>query len=425
MYPQSDYKALWKRTLHLCLTRNSVKILINTAAMSDYISIFPQELVTDILLRLPAKSIGQFRCVSRPWRSLLSDPHFIKSHAMLQDSRDPERFILASYSDQTLHTVTLTPSSSSNSSEDAVASSTSSEDAVARKISFPECPDKWETVVGSCHGLVVVETNERSLYLINPTTMETVRIPSFPLALDSYTSFCMHGFGYDDWTDDYKIVTLSYYDTDNEHEPDCDETFVDVYSVKTRTWERFDPSPYDHAVPELASGVFLNGGLHWLASGRSEGYPSVISVFYLDGIDFEELPPPSSLDRGKFVFNKLVVLEGCLGIVVDCYNGQVDVWLMKQYGVQESWTKLTISVPEDTETLKPICKLRDEEIVSEKDGEKLVLHSLRQGTSREMMVAGLPEIFERGVMTFSETLLSPNFYSLNAELHTSEVQTEA
>ncbi|CDP19010.1 unnamed protein product [Coffea canephora] len=379
--------------------------------MSDYTPILPQELITDILLRLPGKPIGQFRCVSRPWLSLLSDSHFIKSHSTLLSSHDPGKFILVSDSDHTLHTITLTPSTSTSSTSSNT-SSTSRQDA-------------WETVVGSCHGLVLVRTDERSLYLINPTTLERVKIPSFPLALDPSASFSMHGFGYDDWTDDYKIVTLSYYDTDNEHEPDCADTFVDVYSVKTRTWKRFDPSPYDHAVPDLASGVFLNGGLHWLASDRSEGYPSVIAVFLLDGEDFEEVPPPSSLDRGKFVFNKLVVLEGCLGIVVDNYNDQVDVWVMKQYRVQESWTKFTINVHEDTDMLKPICKLRDEEIVLEKDDEKLVLHSLRDGISREMVVAGLPDTFEHGVMTFSETLLSPNFYSLNAEMHNSEGQIEA
>ncbi|KAL0798184.1 hypothetical protein Bca101_053358 [Brassica carinata] len=40
---------------------------------------FPSELISEILLRLPAKSVGRFRCVSKLWLSITTDPCFIKS----------------------------------------------------------------------------------------------------------------------------------------------------------------------------------------------------------------------------------------------------------------------------------------------------------------------------------------------------------
>ncbi|OEL21156.1 hypothetical protein BAE44_0017827 [Dichanthelium oligosanthes] len=47
----------------------------------------------EILLRIPAKELCRLRAVCRPWRSLLSDPHFIAAHA----ARHPGPFIVAGH----------------------------------------------------------------------------------------------------------------------------------------------------------------------------------------------------------------------------------------------------------------------------------------------------------------------------------------
>ncbi|RLN35393.1 hypothetical protein C2845_PM03G22610 [Panicum miliaceum] len=54
---------------------------------------FPLDALYEVLLRVPAKDLCRFRAVCRPWRSLLSDPHFVAAHA----ARHPGPLIVAGY----------------------------------------------------------------------------------------------------------------------------------------------------------------------------------------------------------------------------------------------------------------------------------------------------------------------------------------
>ncbi|KAG8369076.1 hypothetical protein BUALT_Bualt15G0112600 [Buddleja alternifolia] len=178
-----------------------------------------QEILMEIFSRLPTKSIGKFRCLSKPCHSLLSTPQFIKTH-FTRTTHQQENLILITPS-QSLLSITTTK-----------------------------------------NDIVLLGNEEEEMLLVNPITLQHLTIPNSPLALNKYDSFSMRGFRYDTSSDDYKIVTLSYDDTDKEHEPDCIDTFVDVYSVKRGVWKRVDCSPYDHAITEISSGSFVNGAIH-------------------------------------------------------------------------------------------------------------------------------------------------------------------
>lgn len=196
---------------------------------------------------------------------------------------------------------------------------------------------------------------------------------------------------------------LSYWDTDNEYNPDCIDTFVDVYSVKKGLWKRVESSPYDHAVPHLSCGAFVNGVLHWLASSRERGYRSVIAAFDFAREVFDEMPAPSDADLEKFVFYKLVVLGGCL-CLVDVGRTRTDVWMMKEYGVEESWTKFSIEGECDFDLLKPLSFVGDEEVVFLTEEESLVLYNVEANSFREMDVDGVRASFVDGGV-FVESLV--------------------
>ncbi|KAK4425840.1 F-box/kelch-repeat protein [Sesamum alatum] len=343
----------------------------------------PREILIDIFSRLPPKSVGKCRCLAKIWRQQLSTPHFIKSH--LTRKTRQENLIL------------ITPSHSIHSI------STIKDDAISRKL---ELPGNWTEVVGSCDGMVLLVNEDHEKFLVNPITLQQVQLPNSPQALNRMESFSMHGFGYDSSSDDYKVVTLSYYDTDNEYEPDCVDTFVDVYSVKRGVWKRVNSSPYDHAVPEPSPGAFVNGAIHWLASSREPGYPSVIAAFNLVDEVFDEIPAPSSVDVQNFVFNKLVTLGDCLCLIDARGNGPTNVWIMKEYGLKESWTKFSINGDYEWDIVKPLCLIGDEEVVLVTEGETLVVYNRTSGTLRDMVVDGGPASAIDGG-TFLESLVSP------------------
>ncbi|CAN4104722.1 unnamed protein product [Withania somnifera] len=355
----------------------------------------PQELLMNIFCRLPAKSIGQLRCVSNPLKSLLSDKQFLKIHFTSSSHfQEPEKLIILS-SSHSFHTITF-----------------KNNDVFLNSIKFQLTPsDHFVEICGSCNGLVLILNKDDTKVVINPITLDFKKILNSPLALDPIGSFSMHGFGYDYVNDDYKVVMISRYDHDNEYEPDILDMFMDIYSLKIGSWKRINSSPYDHAVAELASGVFVNGALHWLASNKPD-YSSVIGGFVLSDEEFVEVPAPSSLDKDKFVFNKLVVLKGCLCMVDNLEGNRTDVWMMKEYGVEESWTKFCVDGIDFYDFLKPLCFIRDDddddEVVMNVDGEKLIVYNVQEETPRDLKFDGIPDHRFDSVGTFVESLVSPN-----------------
>ena len=209
--------------------------------------------------------------------------------------------------------------------------------------------------------------------MLNPVTREIREFPRSPYRIDPFkTVSSKWGFGYDSVNDDYKVVYISYHgcgldDDDNEIEPECTEMFVSIYSLKSGSWRRAQNSPYDHSVDdEFDSGVFVDGRIHWLA-GTTTDYEPAIVAFNLAEEKFYEVPSPCLIESDRILFFHLAVLGGCLCLFND---GEDYVWVMTEYGVQESWTKFKINDPGPGE-IRLLCWLGEEEVVLSRDDKKL------------------------------------------------------
>ncbi|XP_059650468.1 F-box/kelch-repeat protein At3g06240-like isoform X2 [Cornus florida] len=227
----------------------------------------------------------------------------------------------------------------------------------------------------------------------------------------------MYGIGYDSSADDYKVVEIDIrepeYDYDSDD--DDDESFCNrasVYSLKTDSWRRIQDVPdyrssysYRSSYEPPSSLVLVNGCLHWF-SYRDSIY--VIAAFDLADEKFPDVQIPSSLDNSKFDMQccKLGVLGECLCLLVPQYSHTTDIWVMKEYGVIESWTKFTSVCGLDMYMTKFLCFV-DGEVLFEVDGDnKFVAFNAKEKTRRDIVVCGIPTMFKAG-QTYVESLVSP------------------
>ncbi|XP_059650493.1 F-box/kelch-repeat protein At3g06240-like isoform X2 [Cornus florida] len=368
----------------------------------------PVELLVAILYLLPAKSLCRFKCVSKAWYSLISHPEFAKRHLNQNSNNTPENLILVS---DHLYSVDCTEASINDSVQ-----------ATELDLGFRPIVDHYMfQILGSCNGLVLVSTEYTIKFLLNPLTREVEKIPNSPFFFDSMEIYHMYGLGYDSSANDYKVVAIDFRedignddddedgdddgeDDDDDEESWCNRIIFSVYSLKTDSWRRIQDVPHYHSrdapPPTL---VLVNGCLHWF-SFRSSSY--VIAAFDLADEKFRDVQIPSSLDNNHsnydLMYCKLGVLRGCLCILVS----HTDIWVMKEYGVTESWTKISSVCGHNTFMIEPLCLLADGEVLFEIYEEKLVAFNAKEKALRDVVVCGIPDMFKAG-MTFVESLVSP------------------
>ncbi|XP_058202744.1 F-box/kelch-repeat protein At3g06240-like [Rhododendron vialii] len=258
-------------------------------------------------------------------------------------------------------------------------------------------------VLSSCEGLLLVNRYDDSNFLLNPSTRECKELPPFPFALPRVRLYSanVYGVGYDSFTDDYKVVIFSYFRTLSSAERDT--IIVAVYSLKTNAWRRIQDS-HDYVLQKTSCGVFVNGRLHFVCR-RNES--CVIVAFDLSEESFRELQLPVLFGANDSLYYRLAVLGGCL-CLVDERSRKTEFWMMKDYGVRESWLKFTIGMPEMS-TVDLLCMLAEDEFLLKNwfCTEKLVVYSLKKETLRDMVVRGFPTKFRFG-STYVESLVSPN-----------------
>ncbi|XP_059628428.1 F-box protein CPR1-like [Cornus florida] len=354
----------------------------------------PEAIIFNILSVLPVKTLCRFKCVSISCRTLISDPVFAKTQLDRNNKR--ERLILIASS---LYSVDCTEASNSGA-------------VTATNLNFPSTG--WGKMVGSCNGLILLVNDERTMFLWNPSTSEFSELPKCPFyALNPVVpTYTMYGLGYVSSLDDYKVVIVLHYSNSDKvvqvlHYSNSD-TFIGVYTLRTNSWSSnwIPDFPY-HRIRGPESGVLVDGSLHWLAY-KSSNHRYVICAFDLTDEKFRDVLVPRSLNYpNPETPNDLGVLGGCLTTLAcrDC--SQIDIWVMKEYGVSESWTKFTIYIKSmpfgPTLMFSPV-----DGVLLLIDRNKLVACNLKEETLRDIKVHGIPYSF-RAKKTYVESLISPHY----------------
>ncbi|KAI9193903.1 hypothetical protein LWI28_001163 [Acer negundo] len=331
----------------------------------------PQEIVIDILSRLPVKSLCRFKCVSKSWLALTTDPLFVKLHL---DRTKIHKIMLASRSLYSIDHET-TPIN---------------EEVVSVQLDFPlkkNHTSDFVQIISSCNGLLCIMPEPEVFFVINPSTREYKRVQDFQNpTLSSLSDQSVYGFGYVQSIDDYKFVKYV-----------CGST-VCVFSLKNNSWKFVEDSRYKCQL--CVPGTPLNGAIHWVL--KHQDGDCVIAAFDLVEERFKDLPLPDALT--SFGVLSTGVLEGRLCVQHHQDMNVKQFWVMKEYGVKESWTRVLIQ--EGYRILKPLCLWKDCKILLAMDQKQLVLCNQRDGALKDFEVTGIPFHFDADV--YVESLISPN-----------------
>ncbi|XP_059629847.1 F-box/kelch-repeat protein At3g06240-like [Cornus florida] len=368
----------------------------------------PRDIQMDILSRLPVESLLRFKCVSKRYRYLISDPYFIKLHLNRSiHSKNWHKLSFYRFGPQSIDYESLFGNNNVNDVSNAVV-----------KLYPPflsrSC-DNLFCVIGSCNGLICYIVEHGQIILYNPSTRVYKKLPQPPHWIVGY-----FGFAYDSSNHDYKVIMATCHINDDIFKS-C------IFSLRDNSW-RTMPDVGCNYVDILSlssvdifslSGCCLNGALHWLLK------PGVIVCFDLSKEVFSEMSL-DGIQGGQEIdlwFCRLGVLEGCLYAVSvsNGVNGRlVEVWLMKEYGVKASWSKF-ISIPCDVDTLcfTPLCFLSNGELLLKIDRsnsglyidqEKLGSYNTKLNTFTK--ICDCPNVYEdvHEEYLYVESLVSPNSF---------------
>ncbi|KAF9622868.1 hypothetical protein IFM89_034998 [Coptis chinensis] len=193
-----------------------------------------------------------------------------------------------------------------------------------------------------------------NLYIWNPLTRGYIYIPcppksTIPLGHSRGINF---GFGLNQATNEYKVVGYVGYEDRSDNKNFCSCVSVCTLTSLSRepSWQTIEPpswrtiESFDQYNTRLRDCTIphVNGALHWLATRIPRPRSRVILSFDLKDEVFKEIrhPHPTEL-FSKDVYFELVELGGLLCLFGIQLRVELHIWVMKQYGVFGSWTKLS------------------------------------------------------------------------------------
>ncbi|XP_058202602.1 F-box/kelch-repeat protein At3g23880-like [Rhododendron vialii] len=271
----------------MAIERNPILRKIDWAEGSKPLPNLPYEINVEILLRLPVKSLLRFR--------LLETTDF---HRDFKSCSIPS-----------------------------IMRHEQSDTAASVDWPFVESPNRF-WIEGSCDGLVCLHTGKKkTIFLWNPSTKKYRKLPSITIPYD-WSPGC--GLGYDSFTDDYKVVLVLNGGSNRDYHLNK----VAVYTLRADSWRRIADFP--HSIIMAGKGKFVSGALHWTVS---DGSSKLIVSLDLAKETYGEVSQPD-YNRDGGLLSTMDVLSGYLCMLCKYPRAHVDLWVMKEYGKTESWTKL-------------------------------------------------------------------------------------
>ncbi|KAI8531802.1 hypothetical protein RHMOL_Rhmol11G0164200 [Rhododendron molle] len=265
----------------------------------------PEDILIDILSRLPGDYVLECRRVCKQWLALTSTPNFVELHLK---RATPVLFVPRSF-DMFIF--------------DELAKANQMIKKMSAKLMHLESPHTPH-LYGSCNGLLVFrETFSRKLYFVwNPLTGERVTVR--PPVHESE----VYGFFFHPLTKDYRLLFMY---------PEGMDFKYFIYSLGGQLRRKLDNFPYEPS----AFATTLNGALHWMVhpfriNDNDDICSNSIMIFNMDSEEFCSKPHPG---EGCFSLEPhwdmcIFEMKGKLALYMLLDGLDVQVWVLEDY---EKW----------------------------------------------------------------------------------------
>ncbi|XP_021663264.2 F-box protein At3g07870 [Hevea brasiliensis] len=365
----------------------------------------PREIMLNILSRLPTPSLLNAKLVNRSWQNLAEDPILIDLHFthMAANNTNPCLILHGDHPIQNqLYALYFYPNNSNVG--------------LVKRISLPPIPDF--DIAASCNGWLCLSNSSRdTFHLYNPFTSDFLELPNKSTHQNEDVCTVL-GFGIQAETKEYKVLKISH---GTKNVRGCrricgyPQSKAEILTVGSPIWRSLGQISYN--LVQSPSQIMVNGKLHWVNSPfiHPRRNNRLIS-FDLADEKFRMVPNPDSagFERHGSHRLKLVTIGGCLSVVLNINYGSFEIWVMKEYGVRQSWTKefnISSDLPRELEEevvdpafkisrmyrrsfTRVICSVKNGEILLQYKCRALLSYDPRQGTFKDIKIPGMPNMFE-------------------------------
>ncbi|XP_074273800.1 F-box protein CPR1-like [Silene latifolia] len=395
----------------------------------------PFDIITNILTRLPSKTLIRSKSVSKQWYSLINSPNFINLHlTQTLISQNSPNLMIAQHSissvaisdenNPNFHSIELNHPlkhlCKSHNLPERIIDDNRHITSYHRKL-FPQ-------ILGSINGVVCISMYDKSsVVLYNPSTKTHRFIPPFNPSPNTNPrsetnpdrttiNSVVFGFGFDSVSGDYKVLRMI--DTHKNNVLVYRER--SVYSLKNDSWKCVtDPTMMGQFILRSSMVVCFNEGLHFIVVDTKSNYKFKVKCFNLSTETFSIFDLPNLDGRCSKVTCVMSELGGCFSVLVNYQNvleevllKRADLWVMKEYGNKESWYRLfSIRDPARLEVLshvRPVVYSTDKKrVLLELDGLSFGWYSWGSKSFERIRVHGLPSSYVPcETWTFVDSLVS-------------------
>uniref|UniRef100_A0A0E0MZS0 F-box domain-containing protein n=1 Tax=Oryza rufipogon TaxID=4529 RepID=A0A0E0MZS0_ORYRU len=308
------------------------------------------EVLMEIFIRLPAKTLARFKSVCKAWHTIISEPFFIRSHlrhSAFKHKQEPSFFVILHALDNVVE-ITFSNNVPVFRWKDGQGN--------ACLVHAMDFHGEYQIInkMSHCDGLVLFPTDTK-LYVINLTTSDVLRLPDNQ---ESDTLRQATGLGLDPRTNMYKVARYFYRSVD--HTIGTYDAAMEVFSIGQDAFWRETSEVPPYPVRSMESPIHSKGYLFWniderFLKGQSRGF----LCFSLEDETFSLIPHPCPylpLNHGTSLVSELDG-ELCVGLFI---SGQQQLWM---YNGNQWDQRFSINVPGPNDLYIPLDILPHDQLL--------------------------------------------------------------